>query len=212
MLLPAYISWQSFLDFLDGFGSDAPEVRQDLFRGMAPSTASQLRQALRFLGLITITDEVTSDLKNLIRYPSTRARLMAKLLHTAYPGVFDPVDGALVLPLAHDFILETKLSRATQSKATNFLKKASAFSGLPLRTSIQGTSDSVAEVVQRVKFRRGGYIEIRTKLDPGLLDALEKEFYLNLEALLGTYTRQNELADEDRELLEREEWSDAPPF
>lgn len=96
-LLPAYVSYKTFLAFVDDLKATAvpSHIDRSIMTKMSGGTQGQLLASLRFLNLIDDEDVVQPELRELVGSRGQKDKWnasLSKVLRAAYPTVFDSVD------------------------------------------------------------------------------------------------------------------------
>jgi hypothetical protein len=160
-MVPVYLTWRSWLEFLDSFGRVSPRNSADLFVGLSPSLTSQIRQALKFLGLLAPGDQVHPTLRHLIESPELRPAAMFSIIKRSYECAFS--EDTIVLAKLEDCFRSSEISLATRRKATAFARHAAQFSGIAIRSedaepAVRVLPDQPPHY-RKVWLRSGGFLE-----------------------------------------------------
>lgn len=150
-LLPPYISFRTFINFLlklELAQEVPPQIdRSFLNKSYSGSTGSQLLTALRFLGLIAGEDNrVTAELYHLVEEKEARKQLLSKLLHIRYAPVFAKIrdlSKATHAELELAFTELFKVDNETRRKAVSFFIHAAQEAEIPISKYIRMTSNPV---------------------------------------------------------------------
>ena len=94
-----YGSWKSFIAFIGKLNKTAlpPRIDSSVMTGMSGSGKSELRAALRFLGLIDSADSVTPNLKGLVAAHGTEkwSEVLGEVLLNAYGAANNVLGGEM---------------------------------------------------------------------------------------------------------------------
>ncbi len=138
--VPPYVSYKSFINFLDNLKPQAIPQRIDrsvkVFQTMSGSLQGQLKAALIYLKLITQNGNTTPALENLVRSEEgiQREEALKNVLIPAYPFIFE--NGLELERATHRQLEErfdkTGANRDTVRKCIAFFLKAAHGAGIKL--------------------------------------------------------------------------------
>jgi hypothetical protein len=138
--VPPYVSYKSFINFLDNLKSQAIPQRIDrsvkVFQTMSGSLQGQLKAALIYLNLITQNGDTTAALENLVHSEEgiQREQALKSILIPAYPFIFE--NGLELERATHRQLEErfdkTGANRDTVRKCIAFFLKAANGAGIKL--------------------------------------------------------------------------------
>ncbi len=137
--VPPYVSYKSFINFLDNLKSQAIPQRIDrsvkVFQTMSGSLQGQLKAALVYLNLINQNGDTTAALEKLVRSDGIeREQALESILIPAYPFIFEnglELDRATHRQLEERFD-QTGATRDTLRKCIAFFLKAAHGAGIKL--------------------------------------------------------------------------------
>jgi hypothetical protein len=219
--LPPYVSWNAFLRALDSFGGLAPDkLGAESMAGLSASLASQMMQALRFLGLVRADGETTAELKLLVEHPQSREPVLSKVFRQSYPGLFGQGAGPLSEKGLERIIAPTGLSPATQRKAVTFVLNAASYMNLPVElntargtpfglgvmqesTPVAGPTSSKRSLT--LDLASGGIVELSVDVDLLRLGKEDREFVFDLVDRIRSY-RDGRQREKDLELKSNDDW------
>ncbi len=144
---PAYVPFQTFLNFLGKLGQGVPHRidRSFLNRYYSGAMGSQLITSLRFLGLVEGDDNrTTAALERLVNEEAGRKQLLAELLHERYQPVFMDVGDlakATHSQLEQAFKQIYNVEGDTRRKAISFFVHLAQHTEVPLSAYIRTTSN-----------------------------------------------------------------------
>lgn len=127
---PAYVSWKTFTNFLGKLKETAvpPTLDSSVMKNLSGSSQSQLRTAMRFLGLTRDDDSTTDLLETAVEaYGTDRwAEVFGDLIHAQYAPVIQGLnlDSGTAQQLEARFRDGSKLSGDTLAKAVRFYLNA----------------------------------------------------------------------------------------
>ena len=123
MATPPYVSYSTFRNFLDKISKKIPaRVDRSLMPLMSGATQSQLMASLRYLGMVSATDQPTERLQLLAKSQGAdRQRILREILETCYPFLFQDFD----LQAATNNLIEKKFKDEGASGDT--VRKCVAF-------------------------------------------------------------------------------------
>jgi hypothetical protein len=163
---------------------------------LSASSASQMAQAFRFLGLLRPDGQVTPELRLLVEHPESRPTILPKLFRQSYPELFGQGSGPLSEGSIEELIARTGLSPATQRKAVSFVLNAASYMNQPVEMSPPadlGPGPSAAPGPSGVagggassrkslliELASGGLVEISVDIDPLRLDKEDRIFVFDL--------------------------------
>ena len=218
-LIPAYVSWNAFLRAVESLAPKAPErVSPGSFGDLPASTASQIAQTFRFLGLITSSGEVTPDLRLLVEQPESSKAVLSKVVRQSYPEAFAQGGKHLTAERIKELISRSRLRPATERKALTFLVNAATYLGWTIEGDIStaGMDSGIARkraslpepLAQSkrslsIQLRSGGLVEICVDIDPLRLDKQDREFLFDLIDRVQAY-RSSRQAEERQSQSEDE--------
>jgi hypothetical protein len=145
--LPAYVPFQTFLNFLGKLEQGVPHRidRSFLNRYYSGAMGSQLITSLRFLGLVEGDDNrTTAALERFVQEQAERKQLLAELLHERYQPVFMDVGDlakATHLQLEQAFKQIYNVEGDTRRKAISFFVHLAQHAEVPLSAYIRTTSN-----------------------------------------------------------------------
>lgn len=226
--IPVYISWTSWIRFLDQFGGHSPlSLTTELITGMSVSAASQVMQAVRFLSLVDSDGRPSPELRLLIETPENRPVVMQQIVRVAYAEAFS-ADGSLDMSRFETVIAGLNLSPATAQKAINYLSRAASFSNITVRN--QGNSSPVMEAEDtnspvgghrfRVTLRTGGHVEVEAKFNLFRITPDERKLIFGIVDLARNYEESRralieqeiEFGEDDQRVVETRGALDDVPF
>ncbi|MFC1987064.1 hypothetical protein ACFLVH_00725 [Chloroflexota bacterium] len=164
---PPYVSYRTFLNFIDGLQQRVPARIDRSYWGdmLSGSTGTQLMAALRFLGLIDADGKPTEQLKPLVSARGEQRReLLKEIAYESFgfvlQGAFDP-QNATYAQLREVFHNTFLLTEDVNRKCIKFFISLVSDIGLPLspfitkrsrltRTS-SGTKSTAKKMVARTK-------------------------------------------------------------
>lgn len=137
--VPPYVSYKTFINFLDNLKSQAIPTRLDrsvkIFESMSWANQNQLKSALRYLNLITEDADITTVLENLVHSEGIkREEALKNILIPAYPFIFEnglDLERATHRQLEERFD-QTGATRDTLRKCIAFFLKAAKGAGIKL--------------------------------------------------------------------------------
>lgn len=141
--LPAYVPFQTFLNFLTKLGQGVPNRidRSFLNRYYSGAMGSQLVTSLRFLGLVEGEDNrTTAELERLVQDETARKQLLAQLLRERYQPVFTDVGDlakATHAQLEQAFKQLYNVEGDTRRKAISFFVHMAQHTDIPLSAYIR---------------------------------------------------------------------------
>lgn len=141
--LPAYVPFQTFLNFLGKLEQGVPHRidRSFLNRYYSGAMGSQLITSLRFLGLVEGEDNrTTAALERLVQEQASRKQLIAQLHHERYQPIFSNVGDlakATHLQLEQAFKQIYSVEGDTRRKAISFFVHMAQYADIPLSAYIR---------------------------------------------------------------------------
>jgi len=166
--LPAYVPFQTFLNFLGKLEQGVPHRidRSFLNRYYSGAMGSQLITSLRFLGLVEGDDNrTTAALERLVQEQAARKQLLAELLHERYQPVFTDVGDlakATHSQLEQAFKQIYNVEGDTRRKAISFFVHMAQHAEIPLSAYIRTTNNpgssrtATRTVSKKTKARQNG--------------------------------------------------------
>lgn len=135
---PPYAPWSTVLHLLERMERESVPARIDktYLVGMAGGTQSQVKHALKSLGLIASNDEVTPSLHALATNPDDRPKRLADILHERFPRLVALGESATRGQL-DEALGEYGLTGATVRKAASFYVSSATYAGIPLSPHIK---------------------------------------------------------------------------
>lgn len=219
---PPYVSWAAFVRVLDALNPRAPdELNAESLRTLAnasASAASQMLQALRFLGLVGPKGDVMPELRAMVESPESRRAILPKVLRQSYASLFPSGTTSLSAKDAEDEMTRFGLRQATQRKALTFLLNATAYAGVPVDGRSLSSMALAPAPPERmdppltatykansmaVELASGGQVQLTVSLDPLRLTKCDRHFVFDLVDRLIAYR------DERKEVRRNEDERDA---
>ena len=208
---------------LDLLGPRVPDrLESTSLGGLSASSASQMMQAFRFLGLVKSDGETSPELRLMVEHPDSRVAVLSKVLRQSCPELFGPSATLLSGRAIEEFVSRSGLRPATQRKAVTFLLNAAAYLHLPvdMNSSAASASGSSASNPSEplpttpvstkrsmsIELASGGTVEFSVDFDPLRLDKNDRDFVFELIDRLQEYRtnrrreEQEEQAGDDREV------------
>ena len=210
--LVPYVAWAAWLRSLDALGPKAARRLGPGSLALPASTANQMLQAYRAMGLLRAEDEVTDDLRLLVEHPEGRPVLMAQVLARTYSELADSSQKRINGEDVRRYFRALPMSEATQRKAELFFQNAAAYAGFAIESVEPGRDAQVEPVTavhsMRVALRSNGVIDISLRFDPFRISADDRHFLFELIDRLKSYE------DDVLEQKRQEDWaeSDEVPF
>lgn len=133
---PAYASWKTTRGLIEDLHKTAipPKVDRTVMKKMSGSAQSQVRVALRFLGLTTDDDDITDRMKRLVKAFGTEEWKdeLRKVVEDAYAPILGavPVENGTAQQLHDAFRQRTDVSGSSFRKAVRFFLNAARESGM----------------------------------------------------------------------------------
>lgn len=175
--LPPYVSYRTFLNFIDGLQQRMPARIDRSYWGdmLSGSTGTQLMAALRFLGLIDASGKPTGRLKPLVSAKGEQRRELLK--ETAYEAFsfvlkssFDP-QNATYAQLKEVFHETFQLTEDLSRKCIKFFISLVSDAGIPLspfitkrfRSTHTGTGTKI--ITKKTSTRMGRNLIVPPHLD-----------------------------------------------
>jgi len=137
---PPYVSFRTFLNFLEWLNEDGVPSRLDRsFWGerLSGATGIQLMGALRFLGLIGDNNRPQPKLEDMAKNPGERMTIIREHLSKCYASAIQGLDlERASLGELEDRFRIYSIERETLRKALAFFIHAAEYSGMPLSSYI----------------------------------------------------------------------------
>ncbi len=207
---PAYVPFQTFLNFLGKLGQGVPHRidRSFLNRYYSGAMGSQLITSLRFLGLVEGDDNrTTAALERLVNEEAGRKQLLAELLHERYQPVFMDVGDlakATHSQLEQAFKQIYNVEGDTRRKAISFFVHLAQHTEVPLSAYIRTTSNPGSN---RMVTRTASKKALTYSVDLFDMEEDDRQFLLGLIDQLRAYEQglsndgfDDEEMEEDEEL------------
>lgn len=154
---PGYVSWTTFITFLDSLKADGVPTHIDtsVLKNMSGTVKSQLRLTLLFLGLIDKDNQTQTALKRLAEAElEDRKSILREILMESYDFLFSPTDdfnieNSPASKFSEKFVIYTGDTRA---RAEAFFLSAAKFAGIKVSRYItQNRTTQKKKPVAKVK-------------------------------------------------------------
>ncbi len=161
---PPYISFRTFLNFIDGLkGQVPPVIDRSVMRSMSGSLQAQLLPALRYLGLIDEKGHVLDGkLAQLVDAATREERnmVLSQVLREAYPYIFNSqenfdIETGTYAQLSGLFTKQGP-SGDTLRKVENFFLEAAKYAGEKLSPHILSSNTGKSKPVRNKGTKKGG--------------------------------------------------------
>ena len=215
---PPYVSFKTFLGFLDWPGEDNIELPNQLDRSfwskrLSGSSGPQLMGALRFLDLVDENNKPRSDLEEMVRDQTLDRERRKKILRQQLQKCYENALRGLDLEKTTSGQLEERFRQysikgETLRKAMAFFIQAAEHCGIPLHSHISRKSRSTRKAnAARKGARQTSKRVSKESLSPSETshDLIQQhDLHPSLQGLLADLRRQGPIWSEER----RDEWID----